>query len=508
MTELARLLDAFAGLEVLVIGDTMLDCYLHGTAERLCPEAPVPVVALSRREDMPGGAANTAANVVALGARVVYLSVIGDDPEGAIAGRVLEEHGVTVEGLFVQAGRRTLAKHRVVAGAQILLRLDQGSTDPIGDEVERRLIQRLEAIAPRCDAIVVSDYGYGVLTPRVIEAIARLHRRSPSLLIVDAKDLTAYRDADATVVKPNYSQAARLLGLSEAAPRDRVEQISAHGQRLLELTGARIAAVTLDVDGAIVFEAGRPPHRTYARPAHNSRAAGAGDTFVSAFALALAAGAYIPAAAELASAAAAVIVSTEGTTRCSALELHEQLAAADKYVTDVGRLAARLELYRRQGRRIVFTNGCFDILHRGHITYLNRAKALGDVLVIGLNSDESVRRLKGPSRPINCLQDRAEVLTALSCVDHIVPFDEDTPVELIRTVRPDVFVKGGDYTREMLPEAPVVETLGGEVCILPYVEDRSTTGIIERIRTQVNIASEAEHSRPLVSLSGGDGGGA
>ncbi|MDQ3859822.1 MAG: D-glycero-beta-D-manno-heptose 1-phosphate adenylyltransferase, partial [Actinomycetota bacterium] len=192
--------------------------------------------------------------------------------------------------------------------------------------------------------------------------------------------------------------------------------------------------------------------------------------------------AHTPAAAELASAAAGIVVGKPRTAVCAAAELRELLEGGTKVVEEPGRLAAVLAAHRDRGRRIVFTNGCFDILHRGHITYLSRAKTLGDVLVVGLNSDASVARLKGPGRPVNMLDDRAHVLAALSCVDLVVPFSEDTPVELVRAVRPDVFVKGGDYTREMLPEAPVVEALGGAVHLLPYVEDRSTTGIIERIR--------------------------
>ncbi len=240
--------------------------------------------------------------------------------------------------------------------------------------------------------------------------------------------------------------------------------------------------MTLDADGVLVLERGRPAHRAYARAVPNARVNGAGDTFVAAFTLALAAGAHTPAAAELASAAAGVVVAKEGTAVCSAAELRESLVAEAKVVADAERLAARLALHRAQGRRVVFTNGCFDLLHRGHITYLNQAKTLGEVLVVAVNSDTSVRRLKGPRRPILPLEDRMQVLSALSCVDYIIPFEEDTPERLIRLLRPDVFVKGGDYRRETLPEAPLVEAQGGVVKILPYLLDRSTSGIIERIR--------------------------
>ncbi len=251
---------------------------------------------------------------------------------------------------------------------------------------------------------------------------------------------------------------------------------------MLRLTGAQIAAVTLDVDGGLVFELGRPPYRLYAQPQPHSQAAGAGDTFVSALALALAAQAPTPAAAELAAAAAAVAVSREGTAACAADDLRAHVLSERQWISDRARLTERLALHRRRGQRVVFTNGCFDLLHRGHIAFLNQAKALGDVLVVGVNSDASVRRLKGPSRPINPLDDRVQVLAALSCVDYITAFDEDdAPDALIRAVRPDVFAKGGNYTRAGLPEATLVEQLGGQVRILPYQEEHSTSGIIRRI---------------------------
>lgn len=260
------------------------------------------------------------------------------------------------------------------------------------------------------------------------------------------------------------------------------------GARLLEVTGARIAAVTLDTEGARFVTRDRPPYRTYARPAQHARAAGAGDTFASALAMALAAGADVAGAAEIASAAAAVVVDKEGTATCTLAELRAALSGSDKLAPDLPTLLGRLESRRRAGERIVLTNGCFDILHRGHITYLSAAKALGDVLVVGLNTDAGVRRLKGAGRPINQLEDRAAVLAALSSVDHVIAFDEDTPIELVRAVRPHVFVKGGDYTLDRLPEAEVVRAQGGEIRILPYVRDRSTTSVIERVRERAGVA--------------------
>jgi D-beta-D-heptose 7-phosphate kinase/D-beta-D-heptose 1-phosphate adenosyltransferase len=480
---LPRIIDAFEKLHVVVIGEAKLDSYLLGSSGRLCPEAPVPVVTLRERRDAPGGAANTAVNVRSLGAQVSFLSIIGDDCEGTALRAALQDHGVSADSLRIQPSRRTLAKQRIIASSQILVRFDQGDTTPIGPQGEDDLIRQLTAVFPRCDAVIISDYSYGILTPRVISALADLQARLPRIIVADSKRLAAYRRVGLTAVKPNHAEALQLLGVQAMQdPRGRIDGMLTRGKQLLQRTGSRIAAVTLDTEGALTFERKRPPYRTYGRPNPQARAAGAGDTFISAFSLALAAGSGTPAAAELAAAAAAVVVTKEGTASCSAPELQGYFVAGNKAAADLCELAARLEKQRRQGRRIVFTNGCFDILHRGHVTYLSRAKALGDVLVVGVNSDEGIHRLKGPSRPINSLEDRLQVLAALSCVDHLVAFDEDTPHNLIRVLRPAVFVKGGDYTRDRLPEASLVEELGGTVHILPYVDDRSTTGLIRRIR--------------------------
>jgi D-beta-D-heptose 7-phosphate kinase/D-beta-D-heptose 1-phosphate adenosyltransferase len=491
-TDVVKLLDTFAGFNVVVIGEAMLDCYLVGVANRLCPEAPVPVVTVADRKQAPGGAANTAVNVHSLGAKVTFLSVIGNDWEGAILRQALEKLGVSTLGVLTQPGRRTLAKQRVMAAGTLLVRFDQGSTDAIAKKTEQVLINELTTCFADCDAVIVSDYGYGILTAGVIGAIAKLQHSFARVLVVDSKNLTAYRHIGVTAVKPNYKEVIQLLGIealhatSLPNPDARANQIAVHQERLLDLTGAQIAAVTLDAEGAIVFELGRSAYRTSSERASPSRATGAGDTFVSALTLALAAKATTPVATDLASTAAAVVVGKEGTTFCSIGELREMLLmpslpVAEKYVPDPSWLVSRVESYRASGRRIVFTNGCFDILHSGHVSYLSRAKALGDILIIAVNSDASVSRLKGPSRPINSLSDRIQVLSALGCVNHLVPFDDDTPSKLIQLVRPDVYVKGGDYTRETLPEAPLVEQLGGVVQILPFLENRSTSSIIDRI---------------------------
>lgn len=474
-----------AGLRVLVVGDAMLDVYLSGSSERLSQEAPVPVVTVDAETTNAGGAANVAVNAARLGGDVSLVALVGSDADGERLLAELRVAGVATGGVVVDPSRSTMSKTRILANGQGVVRFDRGSTGSAGRQSQRRVAGSVAEQVAVADAVIVSDYAYGVVTDAVIGSLAERRVGRRAVVAVDSKDLTRYRDVAPTVVKPNRSQALRLLGQPDDG---QVEgRIDAGADALLERTGARIVAVSLGGDGALVVERNRPMYRTYSRPLAQSRAAGAGDTFVAVLAMALATGAGGPAATELASAAATVVMGKEGTATCSASELRESLSGSRKLLSG-GRLAARMAYHRSRGERIVLTNGCFDILHRGHVTYLNRAKALGDVLVVGVNSDESVRRLKGPGRPINALDDRVEVLAALSCVDHVAVFDEDTPARLVEAVRPDVFVKGGDYTREMLPEAAVVAAVGGAVRILPYVEDRSTTGVIRRIRATADEA--------------------
>lgn len=482
-SNLLNWIDTFLSLNILVIGEAMLDRYLKGSSQRLSQEAPVLVVGIEDQEDLPGGACNTAANIHSLGANACFLSVIGADEEGRSLRAALRKYGVADDHLVVQQGRKTLAKQRVLANQQMMLRLDQGSIDTIDPTAEDQLIAHLTDLAPGMDAILISDYGYGILTPRVLHALGRLQARDPRVLLVDSRKLKAYQGLRISAVKPNYAEMTELLHLDRLEPGDaRIQQVLAHGRQVGELVQSQITAITLDQDGALFFERGRPPYRVYARPAEHNRVAGAGDTFMSGLALALAAGADTGTAAELASAAAAVVVEKPGTSTCSPEELKMLFSGQEKILTDTFQVSALAAAYHRQGRKVVFTNGCFDILHSGHIQYLNQAKARGDVLILGINSDASVRRLKGPNRPINPLDERIQVLAGLSSVDHLVAFDEDVPFHLVKLIEPDVYVKGGDYTRAQLPEAGLVEGMGGQVILLPITEDRSTSSIIERIR--------------------------
>lgn len=476
--ELDTLVAAFSSLRVVVVGDAILDSYLHGDAPRIAREAPVPVVRVEGREDAPGGAANTAANAAALGARVSLLSVVGTDAAGDELLAHLREAGIDVSDVVRAPGWGTPAKRRLSAAGQILVRWDEGSEGPPPQPALAELARRVAERARRSDVVIASAYDGGVLAPAVRSALTGL---DGPLVLADARDPGLLRDLSPTVATPNWTEAAGLLGVDPGHP-DRAQAVIAGASALHAGTGARLVAVTLDADGAVVLEPGRPPHRTYARPAEEACCAGAGDTWAAAFALALGAGGATTTAGEVAAAAAAVAVAKPGTAVCSAEELSGALLPPGKVLPDAGRLAALAEHHRREGRSIAFTNGCFDILHRGHVAFLSEAKALADVLVVGVNADASVARLKGPDRPLNGLADRLEVLAGLSCVDHLVAFDSDRPEELIRALRPQIYVKGGDYTPQTLPEAPLVTSLGGKVRILGYLADRSTSRLVERVR--------------------------
>lgn len=469
----------FSGRTVLLIGESILDRYLKGTATGICREAPVPVVGLHTITDAPGGAANTACNLSRLGARVRFVSVVGADGLAAALNRLLRDQGVDTRWLVNDPERRTLVKQRLRCDDQLVARIDDGDTDVLSEEKARQVAAALSEAAQGCDGVVVSDYDLGLMAPAVLEALGGVRRKGLPLL-VDSKRLERYRDVRPQVVKPNFGEALKLLGVN-AVPSDRAGFIGAARTELFRITGAESVIVTLDSDGAVLLGA-QGPYRTAGRCVPAAFAAGAGDTFVSTLALALFSGASLTVAMDLAAAAADLILDHEGTAACGRDALERELAGQGKYLRDTAQIEEVVGRHRAARRRIVFTNGCFDILHRGHITYLERAKALGDVLIVGLNGDASVTRLKGPDRPMNILADRIAVVAALGCVDHVISFDDDTAHAPIRLIRPDIFVKGGDYAVKTLPEVALVEELGGRVRLLESIDNRSTSGLIERIR--------------------------
>ncbi|HKS44375.1 MAG TPA: D-glycero-beta-D-manno-heptose 1-phosphate adenylyltransferase [Amycolatopsis sp.] len=458
--------------KITVVGDAILDVWLSGRCERICREAPAPVVDVDSRSLAPGGAANTAVNLAEMGARVRFVSVLGDDDPGHDLAGELARHGVDTDYVLVEPGRRGVSKQRIVADDQVLVRFDEGDGH---DADPDRVIDALRRAIEDADALVVCDYGNGLLSSPVRDEVARLN---VPLLVVDGHDFQRWRSVRPGLVTPNADEAVRLLGVT--LEEDRASLFERRRTDLLEATGARAAVVTLDREGALLLTPDGPAYRTWADPAPDSQASGAGDTFVAALCLGGAAGLPLTSCMELAQTAAGVVVHKNGTAVCTETEL--AVALTREAAVDPDELVHVVEAHHEAGRRVVFTNGCFDVLHRGHITYLNEAKRQGDVLIVALNSDESVRRLKGPDRPVNNAQDRAAVLSALSCVDHVTVFEQDTPIELLKRLKPALYVKGGDYTENMLKEAPVVRDYGGEVRVLGYVPDRSTSSLIAKIR--------------------------
>lgn len=490
---------------ITVIGDVMLDGWWSGTIERLCREAPAPVVEVATRDFAPGGAANTAMNLAALGARVSVAGIIGTDDAGNTLRRKLQDAGIDVRHLHTHPGMVTTTKIRISSGGQVMLRIDD-SAKAIPAEALAALAASVRDAVGHQDAVMVCDYGTGVLAGPVREALVEalagpedhpepaepyggqgesggLRTAGPRpLTVVDAHDPLPWALLRPDLVTPNAQEAARLLGLRLPDGPDRVAAVSRHGDALCAATGGRAVVVTLDRDGTALFSADGGTHRTWARPAAEKQASGAGDTFVAALTLARSAGLPLTASLDLAQAAADVVVHQPGTSVCSTAQLSRYLASFADTALSIDELALELEAHKAQGQRIVLTNGCFDVLHKGHTRYLNQAKQLGDILVVALNSDDSVRRLKGPDRPINTEADRAAVIAALSCVDYVTVFDTPTASPLIRRLRPEVYAKGGDYTPDMLQESGAVEEYGGRVAILDYVAEHSTSAVVNRIR--------------------------
>lgn len=488
---LEKIIKQFHQKKVLVIGDSMLDVYLSGISHRLCREAPVPIVALDNMYDAPGGAANTAINCHTLGAETIFLSVHGNDSEGERLEQALKIYGLDTKWLLIEPNRKTMTKQRLRSNGQLLVRFDYGSEGDVIKESESVLIDRIEYLYPKVDAIIVSDYGYGVMTDQIRELLHYCQNKYIQNLIIDAKNLSKYTTLPKTLVKPNYRELCQLFNLPILSNGDRISQILSHQEDIIDALHADTVAITLDCEGSIILQPHKSPYRTYTTPVTDGKAAGAGDTFISAFSLAVSTHAPIEESAEVAARAASIVVHKEGTSVCYSNELSNEMSLNSKYISDRITMKKITETLVKQNQKIVFTNGCFDIIHKGHISYLNQAKSLGDILIVGINTDASIQRLKGIDRPINKLHDRIHVLSALSSVDYVIDFFEDTPIDLIKFIKPTIYVKGGDYTKEKLPEAEIVEQLGGSVIILPYIENQSTTKIINKIRSGArNISSQ------------------
>ncbi|MBR0723632.1 D-glycero-beta-D-manno-heptose-7-phosphate kinase [Bradyrhizobium manausense] len=480
------LAQAISGRTVLCIGDIMLDEFVYGEVSRISPEAPTPVIAAQRSEIHIGGAGNVARNIASLGARCVFVGLVGEDDAGARLKTALADHAGIESALVCDPSRPTTRKVRFVSEhfSTHMLRADWEQAVAASDEVETRLIEAILPQIARADIVLLSDYAKGVLTARVIRHTIDAARKAGKPVIVDPKSLNWAIYRGATLLTPNRKEFAEATRSRADTPQSIVDA----SEDVMRLADCEAILVTQGEHGmTLVPRQGEAVH-VPAFPVKVRDVSGAGDTVAAALAVSIAAGADWDTALRMASAAAAVAVGKQGTASVSADELrrkilpHATLAAEEKVVSAPGALEARLAEWRGQGLRVGFTNGCFDILHPGHVKVLTAARAACDRLVVGLNSDASVRRLKGADRPVQDERARAEVLAALEAVDLVVIFEEDTPIDLITRITPSVLVKGGDYTREQVVGHEVVEAAGGVVVLVDILKGFSTTALVHRAR--------------------------
>lgn len=464
----------FSRARVLVAGDVMLDRYLFGTTGRISPEAPVPVVHVRKTEDRPGGAANVAVNLAALGANTLLLGLVGDDDEAAVLEQLVSGHGIDCRFSCI-AGQPTITKTRVQSRGQQLIRLDR--EEPAAGDHAGAILATLIAALKEVDAVVLSDYGKGALAQaaRLIQAC----RAAGVPVLVDPKGADFERYRGASLLTPNQSEFEAVAG-----PTDSDAKLIERADRMVRDLDLEAIVVTRSEKGMLVVQAGGEPVLLSTQAREVFDVTGAGDTVIATLAGSLASGSELQDAAALANLAAGLVVRKIGVASVTPSELQvalHQRGQGGRGLVSEEELLSQLDEARARREKIVMTNGCFDVLHAGHVAYLEEAKSLGDRLVVAVNDDHSVRRLKGENRPINALPDRMAVLAGLAAVDWVVPFSEDTPARLIAAVMPDVLVKGGDYRPEEIAGAKEVLANGGEVRVLGFREGHSSSRIIEHL---------------------------
>lgn len=479
----ARLLKEFQGRTALVVGDLIFDSFVYGAVERISREAPVPILSEHRREAMLGGAGNLARNTASLGGRVRLVSVIGDDLEGEAAARLALEACGDEARLVTAPGRPTPSKVRYVSNNQQMFCVDRDPPCGIDETVQNNVLDALTAALPGCDVVIVSDYGRGALQPGLIAAIIEAARAAGVPVCVDPRGADFTRYDGATIIKPNADELACETGLPVSAEAE-AEAALARLKQALPQTDALL--VTRGAEGmCLLDEAGRFHHHR-SRPRAVFDVSGAGDTALAALSLGLAGGLALADSMALADLAAGVAVSKPGTAVVTGEEILEDALggaeAPDWRVLGRDEAAGLCRRWRQEGLKVGFTNGCFDILHPGHLAVLRHAASVCDRLVVGLNADDSVKRLKGPDRPVNDAHTRAVMLASLEMVDRVVVFEENTPAELIEALSPAVLIKGADYVADDLPGAAFVKAQGGEVVLAPLVPGVSTTGFVDRLK--------------------------
>ena len=481
-SDLAQRVQDFARARILCVGDVTLDRYVYGTVERISPEAPIPILAVVRETAMLGGAGNVVRNLAALKASCCFVSLIGEDPAGREVTHLIAAEPLVEPNLLPEPGRVTTIKVRYVAGSQQLLRADRETVRPAKPHTESELVRRAADDLKHCQAVVLSDYGKGVLSDDVIGQVIAAARAQGRPVVVDPRGSDPKRYAGATVITPNRRELGELAGLRIGTP----EQIRDAARVVMAKGGIEAVLVTLSQDGMALFTARGEEHHLRAEAREVYDVSGAGDTVVALLACGLASGLALVDAARLASVAAGIVVGKTGTAVVYPEELvfalrAEDLRFGEAKAASMDQALEKVAGWRRQGFRVGFTNGCFDLLHPGHVSLLAQARSRCDKLIVAINSDASVSRLKGPERPVHSEASRAAVLGSLATVDLVVVFGEDTPLEIIRALKPDLLVKGADYTVENVVGADVVQSYGGEVYLAELAEGHSTTNVIRRM---------------------------
>jgi len=469
---------------VAVIGDIMIDRYLTGRVDRISPEAPVPVLLHSHDRAVAGGAANVAVNIVALGCEVKLVGAVGNDQDAEDLRRILAEAGVSTTLLVTDHSRPTISKTRVVSGRQQFFRIDREFPGRLSAEAEDDLIRAARAAIAEAEVVVLSDYAKGVFSDHVLKQVIGLVKSAGKRVLVDPKrrTLDAYRGAD--IIKPNAGELSAATGM----PCSTDAEIEAASEALVRQFDGTLLVTRAD-SGMSLARPGLPVKHIKSTVLEVADVSGAGDTALAALAVSIVDGFTIEDAAVMSNVAAGVAVSKLGTAIVSRSELNAAIARASSAGYHPGSLAVKstaVEMaatWRRMGERVVFTNGCFDLIHAGHIELLSFAASEGDRLIVGLNSDASVRRLKGPTRPIQTEADRARIVGALRAVDLVVLFDDATPLSRIEAISPDVLIKGADYTEDQVVGGDLVKSRGGRIALFPLIEGRSSTKIVERMRS-------------------------
>lgn len=467
----------FEATRVLVVGDVMLDRYWHGISTRISPEAPVPVVKVDQIQDRPGGGANVALNMAALGVGVSLIGVVGQDREGQILESFLKTAGIDID--FQQSSNKpTITKLRVVSRHQQLLRMDFEDTFDASDS--STFAEKVKQQITGADVLVLSDYAKGSLQD--CQALINIARAAGVPVLVDPKGQDFVRYRGATILTPNFHEFESVVGKC-SSEHDLIDK----GEILMRELELDALLITRGEHGMTLLRPGLSEFHLPARGLEVFDVTGAGDTVIATLAAAIAAGQPLPEATALANLAAGIVVGKLGTAAVSGPELRRAIIAeqgAQRGVVTEEQLLLAIEDARASGERLVFTNGCFDIIHAGHVGYLEEARKQGDRLIVAVNSDPSIRRLKGSGRPINPLDRRMAVLAGLEAVDWVVSFDEDTPERILRRVKPDVLVKGGDYREDQVVGGNIVKAYGGKVKVLSFFDNCSTTSIVNKIRKQ------------------------